>query len=121
MKTHTLAVKWGTSRGTYTYGYTTCSLRDQHGNRRAFCNGGGYDMRGTVFGDWLADEYQEQLKVLDPAKFYGLNNSEGVVTIHGDCGYRSVREIAEAIGLEVNLIDADKKLDIITVTEKAFQ
>lgn len=57
---HTLYVKWGTSRGRDTYGYTTCALWE-HGRRLASCNGGGYDMRGTVFGNWLAAAYRDRL------------------------------------------------------------
>jgi hypothetical protein len=118
MKVHTLNIKWGTSRGASTYGYTTCSLRDQRGNRRAYCNGGGYDMRGTVFGDWLAEEYQQKLSALPDKAFYGLHKNGSRVSIDGSCGFESVRNIAEALDLEVNLIDAGKNLDIITVIDK---
>ena len=118
MKVHTLNIKWGTSRGAYTYGYTTCSLRAQRGNRRAYCNGGGYDMRGTVFGTWLADEYQQRIAALSAKDFYGISDYNGKRHIDGACGFSSVRNIAEAIGLEVNLIDAGKHLDIITVIDK---
>ena len=63
--THTLAIKWGTSRGRDTYGYTTCTLSED-GKRLAAFNGGGYDMRGTVFGDWLARAYRNLLFNLKP-------------------------------------------------------
>lgn len=62
---HTLLIRWGTSRGRNTYGYTTCSL-SEHGKRLAACNGGGYDMRGTVFGTWLAAAYRDRLLQLKP-------------------------------------------------------
>jgi len=48
----TFTIKWGTSRGRDSYGYTTCSL-SQNGRTVARCNGGGYDMFGTVVGDWI--------------------------------------------------------------------
>lgn len=60
-----LTVKWGTSRGRDTYGYTTCNLYE-NGRRIAGCNGGGYDMRGTVFGHWLAMRYRDRLLELRP-------------------------------------------------------
>lgn len=59
---HTLYIKWGTSRGRDTYGYTTCTLRE-NGEKIAACNGG-YDMRGTVFGNWLARTYTDRLRKL---------------------------------------------------------
>lgn len=65
MANHELIVKWGTSRGRDTYGYTTCSLWED-GRRMTACNGGGYDMRGTVFGRWLAAKYADRLLKLKP-------------------------------------------------------
>lgn len=62
---HTLRVRWGTSRGRDTYGYTTCSLSED-GKRITACNGGGYDMRGTVFGNWLTYAYTDRLLKLKP-------------------------------------------------------
>lgn len=59
-KMHTLYIKWGTSRGRDTYGYTTCTL-SENGRKITGCNGGGYDMRGTVFGNWLASAYRDRL------------------------------------------------------------
>lgn len=60
----TLTIRWGTSRGRDTYGYTTCSLRNQRGERVAACNGGGYDMRGTVVGNWIAYTFPNELRAL---------------------------------------------------------
>jgi hypothetical protein len=62
----TLTIRWGTSKGRDTYGYTTCSLRNQRGKRVAACNGGGYDMRGTVIGNWLAATFPNELRALKP-------------------------------------------------------
>lgn len=56
-----LQIKWGTSRGQDSYGYTTCSLRNHRGERIASCNGGGYDMRGTVIGNWIATTFVKEL------------------------------------------------------------
>lgn len=61
-----LTIRWGTSRGVNTYGYTTCSLRNHRGERIAACKGGGYDMRGTVIGDWIARAFPNELLALNP-------------------------------------------------------
>lgn len=60
----TLTIRWGTSRGRDSYGYTTCSLRNHRGQRVAACNGGGYDMRGTVVGNWIAATFPKELCAL---------------------------------------------------------
>lgn len=64
---HELRITYGTSRGRDTYGYTLVSLRE-YGRKVATCNGGGYDMRGTVFGEWLEKTYGERLLKLAKAK-----------------------------------------------------
>lgn len=56
-----LEIKWTVSRGYETYGYNICTLIDTSTGKRYRCMGGGYDMRGTVFGDWLADVHQDEL------------------------------------------------------------
>lgn len=56
-----LEFKWGTSRGRDSYGYTTCSLYAD-GIRVAACNGGGYDMRGTCLGHFLAGAFADRLR-----------------------------------------------------------
>lgn len=56
-----LEFKWSVSRGRDTEGYNICTLRDQFGKRLAACKGGGYDMRGTVLGDWIANTFQTEL------------------------------------------------------------
>lgn len=62
----TISIRWGTSRGRDSYGYTTCSLRNSGGQRVAACNGGGFDMRGTVVGNWLARTFRDELLALKP-------------------------------------------------------
>lgn len=57
---HELRITYGTSRGRDTYGYALVSLHE-NGRKVASCNGGGYDMRGTVFGEWLQNTYAERL------------------------------------------------------------
>jgi hypothetical protein len=61
----TIEITWGTSRGRDTYGYTVCSLR-YNGRLIARCNGGGYDMRGTVIGNFVTWAFGPELRALKP-------------------------------------------------------
>lgn len=137
MKQHHLVIKWGTSRGADTYGYTLATLRDQTGKVRARTCGGGYDLRGTVFADWLESEYQSRLLTVANrmASEYSVAHGyvtraptadslygvflvdENRVTLDGACGYSSMVRIAKAIRLTVSLIDAGKHCDVIIVTD----
>lgn len=55
-----LVWKWTTSRAQETAGYNICSLYAD-GVKMASTCGGGYDMKGTAYGDFIQDEYQERL------------------------------------------------------------
>lgn len=61
----TLEFKWTVSRGRETYGYNICSLYVD-GCKVASCNGGGYDMRGTALGRYIARAYADRLNALTP-------------------------------------------------------
>lgn len=61
-----IQIRWGVSRGRDTEGYTTASLTNGDGRRVASCNGGGYDMRGTVLGNWIARTFSAELVKLTP-------------------------------------------------------
>lgn len=67
----TLHFKWTVSRAADSYGYNVCTLFVD-GHKVSRCNGGGYDMRGTCLGDYVARAYSDRLKALDGARFYGL-------------------------------------------------
>lgn len=116
LKIHHLRLSWGVSRGRDTEGYTICRLDDSLSGKRYRCMGGGYDMVGTCFGDWLADNYQtELLKIKERAhyrfgtwepqkdSFYGMsyNAQKNKVSLDGACGLDCMFKIANAIGLEV--------------------
>ena len=66
----TLEVKWATSRAQDTYGYTVCTLYVD-GVKVARCNGGGYDLEGTVLGDYIAAAFPDRLRKVKTA-LYGL-------------------------------------------------
>ena len=117
-----LSISWGVSRGRDTYGYNICRLDSRNSGRRYKCMGGGYDMIGTVFGDWLECEYQDELRQLvatlpqipygttkrkqisediNPS-FYGLTiREDGSVSLDGACGISSMQRIARALGFEI--------------------
>ena len=124
MKINHLSISWTTSRGQDTYGWNICRLDSRQSGRRYKTMGGGYDMLGTVFGDWLESEYQRELvelvdrlplvdcgypvagymKVGENAlpRYYGLTvKPDGSVSLDGACGHSCMVRIAEAIGLEV--------------------
>lgn len=58
-----LSFRWTTSRAADSYGYNICSLM-QDGRKVATTCGGGYDMQGTVVGQWLNANFNEQLRAL---------------------------------------------------------
>lgn len=77
----TLEFRWTISRGQDTYGYNICSLWVD-GQKVTSCNGGGYDMQGKCFGDWIASAFEKELNQLsipmnqrngqDIQEYYGL-------------------------------------------------
>ena len=100
---HYLTTKWGVSRGRNTYGYNICSLYVD-GSKVASCNGGGYDMTGTVVGLWLAKAYAEQLRKKIKAEFYGLcfinpNYDPGKAKIDGET-VEELEKAGKSFGLE---------------------
>jgi hypothetical protein len=119
---HHLKISWSTSKGRETYGYNICRLDDFLTGKRYKTCGGGYDMTGTVFADWLQDNFQAELIALKdrayyvydrhslntparPDSFYGMyddtQSKKGNITLDGGCGLESIIEIAKAIGLQV--------------------
>lgn len=128
METFQLTLHWGTSRGRDTYGYNICSLEDTRTGKRYRCNGGGYDMTGTVVADWLCSNYQDRLGPLaakraasqyiapgvrapePPNALYGLvyyteewpkEILRGTASLDGVCGLQSVENVARAIGIRL--------------------
>jgi hypothetical protein len=112
-------VSWAVSRGRDTYGYNICRADSYVMGQRFKCIGGGYDMIGTVIGQYIQERFEDQLKALVKAheseltpyvsdwfqlsSFYGLTfkPSENRVSLDGGCGIESMLKIAAALGLEV--------------------
>jgi hypothetical protein len=97
-----IKIRWGTSRGRDTWGYTTCSLFE-NGTRMAACNGGGYDMQGTVLGSWIARRFAAQLRKLTK-EFYGLtfhdpNYNPGKAVVEGETVEQREKD-GKSVGLE---------------------
>ncbi len=71
-----LVVKWTISKGRDTYGWNIVTLID--GKDKYKTNGGGYDMMGTVFAQWLWKNYSDKIieTIKDrKEKFYGFHQS----------------------------------------------
>lgn len=119
----TLTISTGTSRGHETYGYTIVRLRDSQDGKLYRTMGGGYDMVGTVLGDWLTANCQTALRPLADRAFYVSDDVRGyrrtgdeqnalygmyfdgmTVRIDGACGVDSVRAIARAAGVKLTAL-----------------
>jgi hypothetical protein len=138
-----LAISWSVSRGRETYGYPIVRLDDWDTGKRYRAMGGGYDMVGTVFGEWLADTHADALlgiagraytvvtgygrsKSDHPDPLYGMrvlcdsHARPARVALDGACGLDAMVAIAEAIGLRVRRhVNAKGNLTGLTVTDEA--
>jgi hypothetical protein len=106
MEQYNLEFKWGVSRARDTEGYTICSLY-VNGYKKASCNGGGYDMRGTVLGDWIASRFADELVKVSPPM-----------------SRRNGQEVQEFYGLtfhDPNYNPGAAVIDGVTVAEREFQ
>ena len=91
--------KWTTSKARDTYGYNICTCI-VNGAKVGRCDGGGYDMRGWCFGEFMNNAFPEELKTLDKEKeYYGLHQYDGKV--NGACGLSTMKEIFEALGYDM--------------------
>lgn len=126
MKERVLEISYTISKARDTYGYNVVTLRE--GAQKFKCSGGGYDMLGTVFAEWLENNYMESLKTLKPYSReqqelrdfdnYGLFACpDGSLRLDGGCGIESIKRIAKAIGLEVSTIYSKGSTSHIIVKE----
>jgi hypothetical protein len=79
--TTTLEFRWSVSRGRDTYGYNICTLY-LNGRKVARCNGGGYDMKGTCYGSFIASHYANRL--------LGLKKSDMPKQSHWNSNHRQI-------------------------------
>lgn len=130
---HTLTFKYTTSRGQDTYGYNICSLYIDGQKKYSTC-GGGYDMKGCVLGQYIKNNFYNDIIKLDgnigtgdSGGYYGLSYylktdekleniksyQEGCrVSLDGMCGFRSMEVILNAIGYGIEYMYSDKHGDI---------
>ena len=124
-----LKYRTGISRGRETFGYAIVSLESFETGKRYRCNGGGYDMLGTVLGNWLSDRYQSEMLAYleslgmkpgdwatsrDGAKangwHYGTHISKkGIAGIDGATGQSNVIELARRMGIIIESVSTPKK------------
>ena len=89
MKNFTLlSITLGVSRGRNTEGWNICTLTNGRTGKKYVTKGGGYDMKGTVFADYLQDIHQDKLLLLkDRLDMYdGAYGLEGMISIAEACG-----------------------------------
>jgi hypothetical protein len=120
MKTHTLKLRWTVSKAKDSYGYNVLTLLD--GDDKYKTSGGGYDMQGTVFANWLqAKFFPKIIEICRPKKdeFYGYYDTSYGQYLSGACGLDCMIKIAKAIGLGVQQVYCPKirNLEFIIVTE----
>lgn len=94
-----LRFRWGVSRGYETAGYNVCSCLID-GEKVGMCKGGGYDMQGTAFSEFLNNAYSQELKKLYDSGFreYGLECYRDRVYVDGGCGLNEMIRIFKALG-----------------------
>ena len=140
-KFENLSFNWTTSRGRDTYGYNICTLRDMRGNKLNSNCGGGYDMKGTALGDFINDNFSNELKKLvansgsmdTPSGYYGLSHynpnaktqkrrflkratSQTQTYVDGGCGFDAMRRILAKIGFQLKWVKDNKNEIIYTLS-----
>lgn len=114
MTTKQLHFKWTISRGRDTYGYNICTLL-VNGEKKGKCCGGGYDMQGTSFAQWLESDFQTELcllfandiKEIEANKEARSYTNKGIAIKHmpgtgfyGATVYQNTKNLSVRIGLD---------------------
>jgi hypothetical protein len=118
-KSRFLSVTHGISRGRDTFGYNRVTVADTHTGQKFTATGGGYDMLGTCFGEWMEANIQDRLDALKPGtmsvgpyprplygiSYKGTKSGSGheytSASVDGGCGLSSMIDVARACGIEV--------------------
>lgn len=103
-----LDFKWTVSRGRDTYGYNIVTLRVD-GQKVSSCNGGGYDMKGTALGNWVARAFSAELLRLKPAQMPAQSHWQPERTRHcaGACLDAYTERYTDAIANDQPLADVE--------------
>lgn len=91
--------KWGVSRGYNTYGYRICTLVGNDNVKLSSCNGGGYDMRGTVLADFINVALKDELIAFNKT----LNRN------YNDRGYRNFSDGENVEYMDCMLTEMNQK------------
>lgn len=108
----------------FRYGRTNAVSLFVNDTRVATAGGGGYDKKGTALGEWMQNEFQEELKKLYAGKkkesdYYGMNKSDtdGKIWLDGACGFNSMENILNAIGYGFERVGSSKSVDKYILVE----
>ncbi len=117
----TQVFKWTTSQARDTYGYNICTLRDARDSKLSSTCGGGYDMQGKAFGEFINQTFPEELKRINSADFYGLTHYNRKTRkmqkfgskhtnsyVDGACGFNCMQKIIAKIGFDYKFITENK-------------
>jgi hypothetical protein len=131
-----LEFRWTVSRGRDTAGHNICSLWVKN-KKVASCCGGGFDMKGTVLGEYMRKFFQEKLvRIAKQAHahysvevtgeclgvhptaqtgiYYGMyaywlpDGRLYKVSLDGACGFEAMRKILEKIGYTLRFLNESK-------------
>jgi hypothetical protein len=99
-----VSFKWSHSRAAMTYGYLVCRCYAD-GVRMAGCNGGGYDLRGTAFGDYVARAFANELRTRIKTPMAGLTfhnpkHDPGATKLPGGKTVAEAEAAGESLGLD---------------------
>ena len=113
-KVKTLHFKWGKT------GSHKCWLYDRNDNVLGSAGGGGYDKKGTAFGQFLMSHFAEELKKINAKDYYGLSHynkrtkkfqdraSKHTSTrVDGGCGFGCMQDILNKIGFNIIFVKED--------------
>lgn len=98
-------------------GTVTCRMWHPDGFILGRAGGGGYDKKGTAFGEALTKLFPAEIKALPlPTRdakgrtsgLYGMGEHEGKRYLDGACGFESMVKIAAALGFDVESYETSK-------------
>ena len=108
--------KWGTSKGTNSYGFNICSMY-LNGEKLASNTGVGYDMKGTCLAEFIKKNFKDTLKTLKGNEYYGLSfydprektykdtYSDGCeIYLNGSAGFNAMEKVLNTCGYKLSYI-----------------
>jgi hypothetical protein len=117
-----LSIKHGISRAADSYGYNRITLSDTLTGHKFVVSGGGFDMTGSLLGEWMEAHMQDRLDALQPGtktvggwprplygiSYKGAKSASGYeytgASVDGACGQSSMVEVARACGIVIEAV-----------------